>query len=64
MSEQPTGQERFSRARDRALAILAADDVDYSFTYRCGLRVRDRRYEAHTCPECAGPVRPDEESTP
>jgi len=63
MSEAPADHERFSQARDRALATLKADDVDYGFTYQCGLRVRDRRYEAHTCPECAGPVRPGEETT-
>ena len=59
MSESPTGQERFDQARSRALAVLAADDVDHSFTYPCGLRIRDHRYEAHTCPECAGPAHPD-----
>jgi non-canonical (house-cleaning) NTP pyrophosphatase len=63
MSEPCTGQQRFDQARVRALAALAADRADYSFTYECGLRVRDRRYEAHTCPDCAGPVRPDEEPT-
>lgn len=64
MSERAAGWEAFDRARDRALAKLEADDSDYSFTYECGLRVRDRQYEAHTCPECAGPVRPGEETTP
>lgn len=63
MSEPPA-PERFEQARARALAALKADGTDYSFTYACGLRVLDRRYEAHTCPECVGPVRPDEEPTP
>ena len=57
-------QASWDDAIGRAVAELKADDTDYSFRCECGFSTRDTRYEAHVCPESAGPVRPDEEPTP
>ena len=58
MSEQP------GRAPAMMYAYLEqARQLDYSFRCACDWSTKDTRYEAHVCPENAGPVRPDEEPT-
>lgn len=58
MSEQPAPPPAAMRTY-----LEQARQVDYSFTCECGWSTKDTRYEAHICPESAGPVRPDEEPT-
>ncbi|MFF8784870.1 hypothetical protein [Streptomyces sp. NPDC015125] len=58
MSEQPAPRLALMRAY-----LDQARQLDHSFTCACGWSTRDTRYEAHVCPESAGPVGPDEEPT-